>query len=325
MAFLPPTVDPVLAAIDAALERAEVEKPPRQYLGASGIGHACERKSWLDFRHATARSIPAKGLRRIDDGHRGERVMADRLRMVPGITLYTDDGDGEAQIGFEDFGGHFRGHADGVIEGLPQAPTTAHVWECKVVDQKKMDALAKLKLEVGEKRALKAWDEVYYAQAQLYMHYLGMTRHYLTACSSGVRDVVTARTEYDEADALRIIAKAGRVIKATRPGARISTDPAWFQCRWCDHADVCHGVKPAAQSGCRTCLHSTPMDDGRWHCGRFDNFLTFEEQRAGCPAHLFVPDLMPPGWKQTDAGDDWVEYTLPDGSVYLDGNDEKGG
>lgn len=321
MAKLPEITDPLIAAIDAALERIEAEQPPRQYLGASGIGHACERKSWLDFRHATARRMDAKSLRRIQDGHRGEAVMVERIALVEGITLHTASEDGQ-QIGFEDVGGHFRGHADGVIEGLPQAPKTPHVWENKVVDEKKAAALTKLKMEVGEKRALKAWDEVYYAQAQIYMHYLSLPRHYLTACTPGVRDVVSCRTEYDEADALRFVAKAKRVIKATRPGARISTDPAWFQCRWCNHAEICHGTQPAAQTGCRTCLHSTPLDDGTWHCGRFDNVLTFEQQRAGCPAHLFVPELMPTGWKQTDAGDDWVEYTLPNGGKYVDGAQE---
>lgn len=317
MVKIPDAQDPTLAAIDEALLAEEARKPLRQYLGASGIGHACERKSWLDFRQASPRKIDAKGLRRIQDGFAGEAIMAIRLRMVEGIELLTVDEETNDQIGISDFGGHFRGHLDGMILGLIQAPATWHVWENKVVDQKKVDALVKLKHEHGEKAALKAWDEVYYAQAQLYMHYMGVERHYLTACTPGVRDVVTCRTAYDEADAVRIVAKAKRVIKAPQPPARISTDPSWFQCHWCDHADVCHGDKVVAQSGCRTCIHSTPMDDGTWHCERFDEVLDFEKQRAGCPAHLFIPALVP--WEQTDAGDDWIEYTKPDGSTWIDG------
>lgn len=321
MAKLPDIIDPTLAAIDVELERIEAAKPPRQYLGISGIGHTCERKAWLDFRHASPRRVNAKGLRRIEDGHRGEALMAERLRLVPGVELWTHEEDGE-QIGVADHGGHFRGHLDGVIRGLIQAPKTAHVWENKVVDQKKVDDLVKLKIEWGEKSALRRWDVVYYGQAQLYMHYTGLTRHYLTACAPGVRDVVSCRTDYDEADALYLVAKAKRVIEATRPAARISTDPAWFECRWCDHHDICHGDKIAAKAGCRTCLHSTPLADGTWHCGRFDNLLSFDEQRVGCPAHLYVPDVLPPGWKQVDAGDDWVAYELPDGTLWRDGTEE---
>jgi hypothetical protein len=316
MSKLPDIQDPTLLAIDAAMEAHEARKPPRQYLGASGIGHACERKSWLDFRHASQRKIDAKGLRRIQDGFAGEQIMIDRLRMVEAITLMTHQNINE-QIGIEDHGGHFRGHLDGMILGLLQAPVKWHVWECKVCDQKKIDALAKLKHQHGEKGALKAWDEIYYGQAQIYMHYTNTDRHYLTACTPGVRDVVTCRTDYDEADALRIIAKAKRVIESKNPPARISTDPSWFQCRWCDHSDICHGSTIAAQSGCRTCVYSTPAPDGTWHCARFDETLDFDKQRAGCPAHLFIPALIP--WEQTDAGDDWIEYTKPDGSTWVDG------
>ena len=106
---------------DAAMEVFEARKPPRQYLGASGIGHACERKSWLDFRHASPRKIDAKGLRRIQDGFAGEQIMIERLRMVKGVKLHTHEGDD--QIGIEAHGGHFRGHLDGLILGLIQAPT----------------------------------------------------------------------------------------------------------------------------------------------------------------------------------------------------------
>ena len=316
MAKLPDTQDPTMVAVDAAMEAHEATKPPRQYLGASGIGHACERKSWLDFRHVSPRKIDAKGLRRIQDGFAGENVMIERLSMIDTITLHTTENNSN-QIGFQDFGGHFRGHLDGMILGLLQAPKAWHVWENKVCDQKKIDALVKLKHEHGEKNALKAWDEIYYAQSQIYMHYMGVERHYLTACTPGVRDVVTCRTAYDEADALRIIAKAKRVIQSPTPPARISDDPSWFQCHWCDHQDVCHGSKVVAQSGCRTCVHSTPLEDGTWHCARFDEVLDFDKQRAGCPAHLFIPALVP--WEQTDSGDDWIEYTKPDGSTWVDG------
>lgn len=323
MAKLDDISDPTLAAIDAEMERIEREKTPRGYLGASGLGHECERKVWLDFRLASPRNIDARGLRRIEDGHRGEELMAERLRLVPGVKLVTHGDDGK-QIGFVDLDGHLRGHLDGVITGLLQAPKAKHVWENKVVDPKKLDALAKLKREVGEKNALAKWDPIYAAQAQLYMHYMSAERHYLTVCSPGVRDAISCRSEYDAEAALRLVAKAKRVIAAAQPGARISDDPSWFVCRWCDHWSICHdrtrgasGTPAKAASNCRTCLHSTPVEDGQWHCARFGKTLTHADQLAGCPAHLFIPALVP--GEQLDAGDDWVSYRLPDGSVWRDG------
>ena len=45
--------------------------------------------------------------------------------------------------------------------------------------------------------------------------------------------------------------------------------------------------------------------------------LSPEEQRRGCPQHLFIPDLVP--GTPIDAGEDWVEYRLPDGSIWVNG------
>ena len=179
------TGDPTLAALDAALEAASGEAP-RPHLGASQIGDPCSRKLWYGFRWALRRSIPAASLRKINDGHRGEQVLIDLLRQVRGLELYTDDPEQPGQqIGFSLIGGHFCGHLDGIIVGLYQSPKTPHVWEAKVCNEAKVRKLDKLKAEKGEKQALEAWDEVYFAQAQIYMGALKLTRHYLTAATPG--------------------------------------------------------------------------------------------------------------------------------------------
>lgn len=316
-----PDRDPLLEAIDAEMER-RADTEPRSYLGASAIGHACERKLWLDFHWASKRSIPAKGLRAIDDGHRGEEVIAERIRMVPGVKLVTHV-DGK-QIGFHDIGGHFRGNADGIIEGLPQAPATRHVWECKIANEKKFEKLRALKAQIGEKQALRKWDPIYYAQAQIYMHYLGCARHYLTVGSPGARDLVSCRTDYDAVDALRLIEKARRVIDATQPPARISEDPSWYECKFCDHHQICHGqpsgnIPTSARINCRTCLHSTPVSGG-WECARGADIDLY--QRSGCSQHLLIPALV--AGEQIDASETWVEYRLRDGSIWRNAYGKQG-
>ena len=77
-----------------------------------------------------------------------------------------------------------------------------------------------------------------------------------------------------------------------------------------------------AEVHCRTCLHATPVDGG-WRCERHARGLTEAEQRAGCPQHLFLPPLVPA--PQVDAGEDWVEYQLPDGQRWRDTGFDKSG
>jgi len=124
------------------------------------------------------------------------------------------------------------------------------------------------------------------------------------------------RILHDAEAGLRLLAKAQRIIGAGRPPARISENPAWWECRFCDHHAVCHeGAAP--ERHCRSCLHASPVAEGGWHCTRHGTPLARREQEAGCAAHLYIPDLV--SGEQVDAGEDWVSYRLPDGSTWRDG------
>lgn len=307
--------DPTLLALDEALEKAQ-RLQRRYYLGASAIGESCERKLWLNFRWAKRSFIEAAGIRRIEDGHRGETVLAGWLRLIPGVDLSTEKEPG-AQHNFVDFGGHFRGNCDGLITGLLQSPKRLHVWECKVVNEQKHKKLHALKMSKGEDNALLEWDPIYYAQAQIYMHYFKADRHYLTAGSPGLRDLVSVRTPYVQADAEKFIAKAKRIIFSNRPASKISENPAWYECKFCSFHGMCHNGELPRDKSCRTCMYSTPTPEGTWKCEKHDYLLTDDAQARGCGDHLFHPDLVP--GEQTDYGEGWVEYTLSDESKWLDG------
>lgn len=293
MAAIPEHKDPTLAALDAVIESAN-DSRPRPYLGASQIGQPCSRALWFSFRWTTQRHIPAAGLRRIQDGFRGEAVLIDWLRKVPDIELWTVDPENEEnQIGIVDCGGHFRGHLDGVIQGLKQAPKTPHVWESKICNESKFNKLRKLITEKGEKNALKEWDETYYAQAQVYMRGTELTRHYLTVATPGCRDIVSCRTAYNKTDADALIKKAETIIAAERPPLKISETPAWYQCKFCDHTALCHGQAMPAVN-CRTCAHSTALltGDAAWQCEHHHKPLDIAAQHAACPNHVWHPDLL---------------------------------
>lgn len=314
--------DPTLDAVREASARIGNAEPARPYLGMSAIGHPCERWLWYSFRWAVREQFDCDTLWCFDDGHRSEDVMAARLRLVPGVQLRTIDPSTGRQFGAVDLGGHFRGHADGLVTGLVQAPKALHVWEAKAVNEKKAAELDKLKALHGEKQALAKWDEVYHAQAILYMAYFEAPRHYLTASTPGARTMTSVRTDTNLDEARRLRAKAERIITASEPPPRMSDDPSWYRCRWCAAHAVCHERRSLPAINCRTCAHATPeLDgDGRWSCARRGTDLTADQQRAGCDQHRFIPALVP--WECTDAhpGDNWIEYRLPDGQLVRNGD-----
>lgn len=317
MVTLPQLIDPTLEAADRALEERALLREPRAYLGASIIGHECQRRLWYDFRWAKQEKLTAVALRRIEDGYRGEDLQAERLRMVPGLTLLTTDPETGRQWKIEDHGGHFRGHLDGALVGLIQAPKTWHVWEHKQVAEDKLAKLEKLKTQMGEKAALLAWNVIYWAQAQVYMHYTGMERHYLTVASPGGRRTVSVRTKRDPEQGSRLADKAQRIIYADRPPTKVSEDPAYHLCRMCPHASHCHGGELPLRS-CRTCIFASPHPKGGWECLKHNCRLEKTEQQRGCPDQRLIPDIVP--GVQFDAASDgsWVSYRMKSGDEWID-------
>lgn len=321
MAALAIFAEPTLAAIEAASVALAATELPRGYLGMSSIGRPCEREGWYGFRWTYPNEFDAATLWRFEDGHRSEDVMAARLRTVKGVELRTVDPRTGSQFRFTDLGGHFSGHADGLIRGILQAPATMHVWEAKATNEKKQAELTKFKSEVGEKFALAKWDATYYAQAVLYMAYADVTRHYMTVSSPGARTMISVRTDTDLDAARQLREKAERIITAAEPPPKISESPAWYQCKMCSARDLCHGQKIAAVN-CRTCIHSTPELDGeaRWSCAFHKANIPIDVQRTGCDQHRFIPVLVKQG-KQVDANatENWIEYETQDGKKFRNG------
>lgn len=314
MVALPDLADPTLAAADAALVAAQVRRT-RPYLGMSAIGAECARQLWYQFRWTGLADFDAPTLKRFADGHATEAVIIARLKAVDQLEVHDVGPDGE-QFGFTDLGEHFRGHMDGVVLGLLQAPKTWHVLEVKATADKKLAELRKAVRDVGEKQALRTWNPTYYAQAVLYMHYAGLDRHYLVASTPGGRDWYSVRTDADPIEALRLIERAKAIITSDTPPTRIG-GPDFYLCRWCERSAICH-EGAAADRNCRTCLHATAELDGGWSCARWPGLEPDAElQAAGCPHHRFLPGLVP--GEQVDATQDSVTYRMPDGSTWVDG------
>ncbi len=304
MAELPAITSPTREAIFAGYE-ADADEGFRAHLGASLIGKDCERALWYDFRWTTVAHHPGRLLRLFETGQLEEARIVRNLRRTGATVLEVDPETGR-QWRVQAHGGHFGGSLDAVALNLREAPKTWHVLEFKTHASKSFVELVA--------KGVRQSKPQHYAQMQIYMKLTGMTRAMYLAVNKDNDDLYVERVEADGEFADRLLAKAGRIIFAARPPARISDDPAWYQCRLCSHAGICRHEAPAAVN-CRTCLGSTPVVGG-WQCERLQRALSDAEQRGGCSQHLYIPNLVP--GEQVDAGEDWVEYRLPDGQVWRD-------
>lgn len=282
MAAVPEREHSTAAAIFAAWE-ARADREERPHLGASQIGHACERHLWLAFRWALPRVWPGRMLRLFDHGKREEVRIVEDLCAI-GCEVSEGPRHGE-QWRVADCGGHFGGSLDAAVRGLPEAPTTWHVGEWKTHNDKSFAEL--VKHQVAKAMPL------HWAQMQVYMGLTGMKRALYVAVNKNTDALHIERVEFDPVEFARLKTRAERVIFAAEPPDRVSADPAWYGCKLCHFHELCHGTAAPAVS-CRTCVHASPERTGeaRWSCAWHRRDLSVAEQRAACDEHRHFPILL---------------------------------
>lgn len=308
MAPLPRPVSPTVAAIYRAYEAANEHYDP---LGISvgEIATECDRALWYTFRWASApEQIEGRKLSIFRTGDRWEEVMVSDLERI-GVEVWGQ------QDRIRLVAGHVRGKCDGKAIGIPEAPKTEHLCEFKSSNDKGFKEIQKHKCKVAK--------PLHYGQCQIGMHAFGLTRCLYMVTNKNDDARYVERIEYDAAWCIRQLARAERIINSPSPPSRLSDDPEFFGCRFCKHYDVCHG-KSWSRVTCRSCLHATPemTGDAHWSCSRWAKPLSVDEQKAACPAHLYIPGMVPGEQVDASEANETVTYTLWNGKTWIDGQDK---
>ena len=287
----------------------EGSEKPRAHLGASTLGHACDRWLWLSFRWAVQEKFKGRILRLFRRGHQEESNIISDLRAI-GLDVRKVS----AQFKV-DFGSHVSGSIDAIIDsGVPGAPKAKHIAEFKTASKKAFDDL--------EKHGVEKSKPEHFVQMQVYMAGTQIDRAlYLTVCKDDDR-IHTERIKYDKEVAGKAIARGQRIALTDRMPEPISTDPSWYQCKFCPAHDFCHQSKTTKQVNCRTCAHVTPLSDSTWHCAKWDDVIPLDAQHTGCESHVLHPDLVP--WKRLDGPSDWVAVYEIDGQGIANGEPNEG-
>lgn len=245
------------------------------------MGHPCDRWLWLSFRWAVVEDFDGRMLRLFRRGQLEELTAVADLQAAGCVVTATGEGN-QARV---NLGGHLGGHADGIIEsGVPEAPKTAHLFECKTHSLKSFEALAKDGLEKSK--------PMHYAQMQIYMHGLGLTRGlYYAVCKNDDR-IYTERVEYDKDAAVKLIERGHRITTSPRmPEPLPGGSPSWYQCKFCPAYSLCWEGKAVEAKNCRTCAFAVARHDGTWRCASWDSEIPVEAQRTGCERFEMRDDL----------------------------------
>ena len=259
----------------------------RGHLGASLVGHRCDRYLWLSFRWAAKPDHDGKLLRLFERGQREEDWVIRDLERT-GLTVTSRDEYGE-QIRISE--GHLSGSVDGLVEGVPGNPDTVHVLEIKTSNRKSFDRLKERRVRSAQPR--------HFVQMQIYMDGLGLEHAlYLAVCKDS-DEIYVESVPFDQKVASKQKARAKEIIESSTPPARLDADmpPCVLVSkdgtRWpCQYLGLCHG-KAMPQRHCRTCVDATPGTHGKWSCGLPDGgTLSLDEQKSGCGQQLSIPPIV---------------------------------
>lgn len=221
--------------IDAATAS---DSQDRKYLGASIVGHQCERHvqyQWLAVLGQVERKeFPPRILRIFDRGNLYEERARQWLKDAGFLFGRTKQGKS-----FTDFDGQFKGHVDGVITGWKHKDMLCPVelpllWEHKCLGAKNWKKVSTDKL--------KDYSSTYYIQTQIYMHYLGLERCLFMATNADTMEIYHEIVPYLESEAQSARNRVARVLAATEAGEmvpRFTQDRNYYICKFCDFAGGC--------------------------------------------------------------------------------------
>lgn len=308
MAPLPAPRSKAVDAIYAiyATKGAATERRPNT-IAVSQAGTNCQRKLWLSFRWAS-KPQPKEGriYRLFDTGSREEIRVIEDLREIGCVITGEQQRITPAP--------HVGGYIDGIIEsGLPDAPKTQHLLEVKTHNVKSFAAL--------QKHGVEKHKPEHWWQCQLGMHGTGTTRAAYVAVCKDDDSYYIERIEYNKEACEAMCIELTRLASCDDPPGRISDDPDYFECRFCDQREVCHRPAtelPNAQRNCRTCAHFTAEP----HLGTFSCSLVspneFKDAHAtnGCAGHAYNPAFV--GWDLAGMHNGRPFYERPDGSTWID-------
>jgi len=182
-----------------------------------------------------------------------------------GFEIFDKDEEGK-QFKVTDFEGHLSGSMDGVGKAPKKfGHNKPFLLEYKTYNDKRFN---KLKAE-GVKKS----DPKYYVQCVGYMGYNDLDGCLFCAVNKNDDELYFEWVPFDKFAFRRVVESAEDILGAEEPPERISNNPSWWQCKFCNFYDICHKGASSIKS-CRSCKFASPGPDKSWVCAKGQEFGT---------------------------------------------------
>lgn len=251
------------------------EQGHRNHLGASELGEECWRKLWYGFHWAKLDWHDGRMMRLFNVGHSAEPRFVSYLRGI-GFEVKEFDTDGKQ---FRISGA--MGHYGGSLDGLCKAPERYQLSEDIILSLSfKTNNTGAGYTKVSEEALSKAKPK-HWAQECQYGYKMGIRYCIYMIENKNDSDITFKVIELDWNYGAQLEKKATDIIFSKEPPPRISDNPAFFDCKYCHLAGICHkGEQP--EKNCRSCRNASPVENAQWFCSKFNSNIPTDFIKSGC-------------------------------------------
>lgn len=255
----------IVEHIHDLIEEQTIKKFPaehRNHLGASIIGSPCSRQSWYTFRWCKLEQFEGRMRRLFDRGQEEEKKFIELLRSI-GFTVWEVDPETNTQFRIYAVNGHFGGSGDSKAI-MPWFPDMPILLEFKTHNTKSFCHLVANKLKLSKPQ--------HYNQMCLYGKGFAFKYGLYCAINKNDDDLYFELIELDWNLAIQLENKARDIIEAKIPPQKISTQPSYFDCKYCNFQNICH-YGEVSEKNCRSCKFATAVENKQWKCEKFNSII----------------------------------------------------
>lgn len=246
----------------------------RWHLGSSLMGRDCSRYLWYVFRWVKHVKHSGRQQRLFNRGHREEPRFIEWLRGI-GCTTWNETEDGK-QYRISGVMGHYGGSLDGILK-LPDS----YMVDCAAFLNEFKTSGTGRKFTELQTKGVKIAKPEHYSQMCQYGKQYGFAWGVYMCINKNDDDLYIEVVKLDPREGDAMERKAEMIILAQEPPRKLSDNPGFQDCSYCDMRGICHH-KEQIERNCRSCRHATPVEGGEWSCGHHGAIIPREYVPKAC-------------------------------------------
>lgn len=210
-----------MSELQLLLDSVTTKGQPRTHIGASQIGHACDRRIWLDYHEEAQEEITPRGRRIFRVGKLLEELIREELERLDMVHIQ------DWQVPLSD--PPLKGEADGIIKIKGEG---SFILEIKSMNERGFKEILK--------KGCQQTHFQYWAQCQAYMGMSGLKEAILLVMNKNDQRLFAEKIPYDDRLYLALLEKTQRIMNAsTIPKGFTLFEKPNFVCSWCPYREKC--------------------------------------------------------------------------------------